>query len=225
MSSLDDLVHRVRPARGEADGALVLLHDRGASELDLLPLIDELDPEGRLHVVAPRAPLSLPPGGSHWYVVERVGYPDPETFSSSYRLLEGWLEALAEHTGVPLERTVIGGFSMGAVMSYALGLGAGRPAPAGVLALSGFIPTVDGWQLESESRRGLRVATVHGTQDAVISVDFARAAGSRLEAAGVDLLYREFPGGHSVDSALLPELRGWLGETLAGHGSPAERRP
>ncbi len=225
MSSLDDLVHRVRPPRGEAEGALVLLHGRGASELDLLPLIDELDPEGRLHVVAPRAPLSLPPGGSHWHAVARVGYPDPETFWSSYRLLEGWLEALADHTGVPLERTVIGGFSMGAVMSYALGLGAGRPAPAGVLALSGFIPTVEGWELEPEARRGPRVATVHGTQDAVISVDFARAARSRLEAAGVGLLYREFRGGHSVDPALLPELRVWLGETLAGHGSPAERRP
>ena len=214
MSSLDDLVHRVRPPRGEAEGALVLLHGRGASELDLLPLADELDPERRLYVVAPRGPLSLPPEGSHWYVVARVGFPDPDTFWSSYRLLERWLDALPELTGVPLARTVLGGFSMGAVMSYALGLGAGRPAPAGVLGLSGFVPTVDGLNLDPESRRGLRVATVHATDDAVIPVDFARAARSRLEAAGVDLLYREFTGGHSVDPALLPVLRMWLAETL-----------
>ena len=213
MSSLDDLVHRVRPPRGEAEGALVLLHGRGASELDLLPLVDELDPKGRLHVVTPRGPLSLPPGGAHWYAVARVGHPDPDTFWSSYRLLEGWLDALVDHTGVPLERMVLGGFSMGAVMSYALGLGAGRPAPAGVLALSGFIPTVEGWELEPESRRGLRVATVHGAQDAVISVDFARVARSRLEGAGIDLLYREFQGGHTVEPELLPELRTWRGET------------
>jgi phospholipase/carboxylesterase len=43
---------------------------------------------------------------------------------------------------------VIGGFSMGAVMSYALGLGAGRPAPAAILALSGFIPSVDGFEVD-----------------------------------------------------------------------------
>ncbi len=43
---------------------------------------------------------------------------------------------------------MLGGFSMGAVMSYAMGLGAGRPAPCGILAFSGFIPTVEDWQPE-----------------------------------------------------------------------------
>lgn len=215
MSAIDALVHCLRPAREAAEGALVLLHGRGASELDLLPVFDKLDPEGRLYGAAPRAPLTLPPGGFHWYVVRRVGFPDPETFWSSYRLLEGWLEALPEVTGVPLERTVLGGFSMGAVMSYALGLGAGRPAPAGVLALSGFIPTVEGFEPALEARAGLRVATAHGTHDPVISVDFAREARGRLEAAGVDLLYSEFPGGHSVDPTLLRTLRDWLTETVS----------
>ncbi len=50
--------------------------------------------------------------------------------------------------GVPWSQTVLGGFSMGAVMSYALGLGPGRPAPAGMLALSGFMPTVEGFTLD-----------------------------------------------------------------------------
>jgi phospholipase/carboxylesterase len=214
MSALDALVHRLRPPDGEPDGALVLLHGRGTSELDLLPLLDELDPAGRLLGVAPRAPLTLPPGGFHWYAVPRVGYPDPDTFRSSFRSLESWLEALPEATGVPLERTVLGGFSMGAVMSYALGLGAERPAPAGVLALSGFIPTVEGFEADLEGRRGFRVATVHGTHDPVISVEFARDVRRRLEGAGVDLLYREFAGGHTVDPALLGELRGWVAETV-----------
>ena len=55
---------------------------------------------------------------------------------------------------VPIARTVLGGFSQGAVMSYALGLAAGRPAPAGIVALSGFIPTVDGLELDLPSRAG-----------------------------------------------------------------------
>ena len=41
---------------------------------------------------------------------------------------------------------MFGGFSMGSVMSYSLGLGADRPAPAGILAFSGFIPIVEGWE-------------------------------------------------------------------------------
>jgi phospholipase/carboxylesterase len=222
--ALDDLIYRVRPPRAEAEAALVLMHGRGTSELDLLPLLDELDPDARLSGVAPRAPLALPPGGWHWYAVPRVGFPDPDTFWSSYRLLAGWLEALPEITGLPIARTVLGGFSMGAVMSYALGLGRGRPAPAGVLALSGFIPTVAGFEADLSARRGFRVATVHGTGDPVIPVDFARDARRRLEAAGVDLLYREAPVGHSVDPASLPVLRAWLAETVTT-AAAAAREP
>ena len=70
---------------------------------------------------------------------------------------------------------MIGGFSMGAVMSYAVGLGAGRPSPRGILAFSGFIPTVDGWAAELDSRPGLPVLIHHGGNDPVISVEFARA--------------------------------------------------
>ena len=50
---------------------------------------------------------------------------------------------LLEEVGVPIGRTVIGGFSQGCVMSYAVGLGVGRPVPAGILGLSGFVPTVE----------------------------------------------------------------------------------
>ena len=74
------LVERVRPAAGEPEGALVLLHGRGADENDLHGLLDQLDPARRMVGVTPRGPLSLPPGGAHWYAVYRVGFPDPETF-------------------------------------------------------------------------------------------------------------------------------------------------
>jgi phospholipase/carboxylesterase len=142
-----------------------------------------------------------------------VGFPDPDTFWSSFRRLDRWLAALPEATDVGLERTVLGGFSMGAVMSYALGMGVGRPPPAGVIALSGFIPTVEGF--EARPPPALRVAVAHGTLDPVIPVAFARAARERLETAGVDLLYHEAPVAHAIDPAFLPALHAWLGETLA----------
>jgi phospholipase/carboxylesterase len=206
----NDLVHRIRPAAGEPDGALVLLHGRGADEHDLGPLLDALDPERRLVGVTPRAPLSLPPGGAHWYVVRSIGFPDSGTFHDTFARLTAWFDGLPERVGVPIERTVIGGFSQGAVMSYALGLGRGRPAPAGIMALSGFIPTVAGFSLDLESRRGLPVAIGHGTLDPVIGVEFGRDARDRLTAAGLDVLYRETPMSHTIDEEYLPELRAWL---------------
>lgn len=208
------LEHRVRAAAGEPAGALVLLHGRGADELDLVPLLDALDPQRRLVGVTPRGPLSLPPGGAHWYVVPRVGYPDRDTFRATLGQLTEWFDALPELTGVPLERTVLGGFSQGAVMSYALALGAGRPAPAGLLALSGFIPTVEDFELDLSARAGYPVAIGHGAHDPVIPVAFGRAAHERLEEAGLAVTYRESPIDHSIDPRFLADLRPWLTAVL-----------
>jgi phospholipase/carboxylesterase len=125
-----ELLHsRVRPAAGEPEGALVLFHGRGTDENDLFPLLDALDSELRLLGVTPRGPLQLPPGGNHWYVIRELGYPDRETFMASHERASAWLEGL----DVPSELMVLGGFSQGAVMSYALGLGADRPRPAAII--------------------------------------------------------------------------------------------
>jgi len=214
----------MRPAAGEPQGALVLLHGRGADEHDLLPLLDMLDPERRMVGATARAPLSLPPGGAHWYVVRRVGYPDRETFDATFQLVESWLDGLVEETGVPLERTVLGGFSQGAVMSYALGLGAARPAPAAILALSGFLPEVDGFELDLESRHGLPVAIGHGSHDPVIPVEFGRAARDALSQAGLDVTYRESPMAHTIDPGYIDDLRReWLPAVLARVSESSER--
>ena len=206
MSPPDELVHRLREPAGEPEGALVLNHGRGADEHDLFGLLDELDPERRLLGVTTGAPLTgIPPGGRHWYLVPRVGYPDAVTFAGSYSALTGFLDSLLEQRGIGWERTVIGGFSMGAVMSYAVGLGTGRPSPRGILAFSGFIPTVDGWAAELDSRAGLPVVIHHGRNDPVISVEFAREAQRELSSAGLEVEYIETDAGHWLPAeAIVP---------------------
>ena len=209
MSGLDSLAYRLRPADGTPDGALVLFHGRGADENDLFPLLDFLDPQRRLIGATPRAPLSLPPGGAHWYVVREIGFPDKETFDASYELTGAWLAAFAEETGVPPEHTVLGGFSQGAVMTYALGLRRGRTRPEALIALSGFIPTVDGFELDLSPPLP-PVAIGHGTHDPVISVEWSRRAKRELEQAGANVLYREYPLAHAIDPGYLSEVSAWL---------------
>jgi phospholipase/carboxylesterase len=214
MSDLDLLTHEIRAAKGEPQGALVLHHGRGTDRHDLLPLIDALDPEGKLVGVTPQAPLQLPPGGWHWYLVPRVGYPDRESFEAARAALAELHDGLWEESGIGPERTVLGGFSMGAVMSYAMGLGADRPAVAGILAFSGFAPTVEGWEPFLADRTGTRAFVSHGRNDPVIGVEFAERARDLLSEGGLDLTYRESDLGHQIDPAHLREASAWLDEVL-----------
>jgi len=203
------ITHLERPAEGEPAGLLALFHGRGADERDLFPPLDVLDPERRLLGVTPRGPLSLPPGGAHWYAFRELGYPDPATFLETYSAVAEWLD------GFDFEHVVLGGFSQGAVMTYALGLGSGRPRPSAMVALSGFMPTVPGFELSLEPPLPT-VAIGHGTYDNVIPVEFGRQACESLEGAGAEVLYREYPLAHGVDPGFLAELAPWLAAYLTG---------
>ena len=216
MEGSEALVHVARPPAGEPAGALVLLHGRGTNEHDLGPLVDVLDPERRLLGVTPRAPLTLPPGGQHWYVSVGIPRPDPATFHATMRVVPAWLDALLAEHGLDHSRLVLGGFSQGAVMSYAIGLGAGRPRARGLLCLSGFMPEVPDFELDLSGLDGYPVALGHGTHDPVIGVEWGQLARDRLTEAGAEVAWRESPMPHSVDPDYLRELAGWVERLLPG---------
>jgi phospholipase/carboxylesterase len=199
----------VRPAAGEPEGALVLLHGRGADEHDLFPLLDALDPERRLVGATPRGPLSLPPGGAHWYVLGGIGTPEPSTFRASHGALVEWLHGFLSEHGIGYERLVLGGFSQGGAMTYALGLGAGRPRPAALCVFSSFVPSVPGFELDLSPPLP-PVAIGHGTLDNVIGVEWGRRARALLGEAGAEVLYRETEMFHQIDPEFVRAVSAWL---------------
>ena len=157
---------RMALARGttcgsDPEGLLVLHHGRGSDERDLISLSDVLDPEARLHVVSPRALCSPGLAGLPLVRGARVGYPDPRAFQASYAELAA-LDEARQATGVGPERTVLGGFSMGSVMSYA-GLALSAPHRPGSPSAVSSRP----------SRAGIRTSTAART----------RASSSRTAAA------------------------------------------
>jgi phospholipase/carboxylesterase len=208
---VEPLIYLERPPAAEAEGLLVLHHGRGTDERDLLGLADMLDPGRRLHVVTPRAPLTLGSPGYHWYLVPRVGYPDHDTFQAARGALAELHDRLWEETGIAPDRTVLGGFSMGTVMSYAMALSADRPAVAGILAFSGFVPTVEDWQPHFEDRQGTRAFIAHGRRDPIMEIGFGHRARDLLEAGGLEVEYHESDIGHQIDPAHIALAREWLG--------------
>jgi len=204
------LRRRERPAANPSKpaGAMVLLHGRGSDGDDLFPLIDMIDPESLLHGVTLQAPTQyegMP--GYHWYVVERVGHPDEPSFFASLELIHAELDALCAELGVTMADVIVGGFSQGAVMSVASALSTGRPKPAAVFEWSGFVPTVEGWDLDPDVAAGVGVLATHGIVDPIIPVHFGRVANERLTEAGANVEYREATMGHEIDPETILRAR------------------
>jgi phospholipase/carboxylesterase len=206
------LTYLERPAATVSPaGLLILHHGRGTDERDLFGLADVIDPERRHHVASVRGPLTISGSpGYHWYLVPRVGHPDPDSFRAARAALAETHDELWDKTGLGAESTVLCGFSMGTAMSYAMALGGDRPAVGGVLAFSGFVPTVEGWQAQLEDRTGTRVFIGHGTADPVIGIEFAHAARDLLTAGGLEVEFRESGVGHTIDPTTLSAAVAWF---------------
>nr|WP_228007187.1 esterase [Cyanobium sp. LEGE 06143] len=196
----------LRRGPSSADRRLVLLHGWGADADDLLDLADLLV-DSDTSVVALRAPGLHPSGmGRQWYDLQQSGWPE---LPGALENLRQRLEDLGQE--VPLGRTVLLGFSQGAAMALDVSCGGAGLAVAGVVACSGY-PHPD-WQPGGGDRpggaggHGFPVLLTHGQQDQVVpyaaSVELARllSAGGH----GVELL--GFPGGHTIDMALIPSIR------------------
>jgi phospholipase/carboxylesterase len=175
------LVSNVVRGRQEPDRLLLLVHGKGADEHDLEPLVPYLDPEGRFLTVLPRAPIPIM-GGWQWY--ETVGIPrgGPQ-LTASVDALDDLLESACAEYGFERSQAVVAGFSQGCALTLALGLRrSDRPRPAGLVAMSGFLPEPDG--LDYDFAGAPPVLVQHGTEDPVISVGYGRRTVARLGAEG-----------------------------------------
>ncbi|MBM4168472.1 MAG: carboxylesterase [Ignavibacteria bacterium] len=196
--------------------AIILLHGRGADEEDLLGLVPYLDK--RLLAVAVRAPYRFPFAGYTWYDVQEVGAPDPEEFQHSYEALLEFVEHFKRNHPVDPEHLFLFGFSMGAVMSFALSLS--HPEMVrGTIAHSGYIPEQNNLEIRWDALGSLGVFVAHGIHDPVISIDHARRAKERLSRTSVRLTYREYPMAHQISEASLGDFTRWLSGELDGTSS------
>ena len=216
------LVHHYQPPRAAPSGlapGLLLLHGRGADELDLLGLAPALDP--RLALISARAPFDLG-FGYHWYELLDIGRPEARTFRRALELLDAFSAEIVPRYALDPARLYLLGFSQGAMMAGTLALT--RPERvAGTLALSGYLPLHAGLPLEPARQAGKAWFLAHGERDPVIPVGFGRESRDYLSATGADLSYHEYPIPHAIGEAELADLARWLAARLDAGTDPAPR--
>jgi len=190
------------PASASADWQLVMLHGWGANAADLLGLAPYLR-LANFSMVFPDAPIPHPqvPGGRMWYAFP-LGYDfrqphdfeQQEDVQSTRGLLRDWLQELAETSQIPLEQTILAGFSQGGAMNLDVGL---QLPLAGQIVLSGYL---HGACQPPVSDRKLLM--VHGLLDPVVPFAAAEAARTALQEQGQAVNFHEISMGHEI----LPEV-------------------
>lgn len=197
------LQHLYAPAqqRTEQNPAVIMLHGRGADEHDLFGIKKYLDP--RLGVYSLRAPYEFDWGGYAWFELFDDGTVDEESFLKSRN------EILSFISTVQTKQLFLLGFSMGAIMSYAIALT--RPTLCkGILALSGFAPL----QLERDYKlkelNDLHIFISHGANDPVIPVASARKTKALLDTSNAHVTYKEYPFGHQIGEQCLADIHSWF---------------
>ncbi|MGB3299121.1 MAG: hypothetical protein WBA76_12690 [Phormidesmis sp.] len=183
-----------------SDRLLVLLHGWGANAQDVAGLIEAINMIAiPFKGLLPNAPFDHPmvPGGKQWY-----GFPPnydfrrPHNFAQqadlqeSRKQLKAWMESLPEKTGIPLEKTIMGGFSQGGAMT--LDVGPQLPLAA-MLILSGYSHAPIARCVSPRP-----VLIIHGRQDPVVPLAKALDTKAQLEKQSLPVTYREFDMGHEV---------------------------
>lgn len=190
---------------------LILLHGVGSNEHDLLGLAPELDP--RLFIISARAPLTLQPGSYGWYHVQFLpdGFIiDEDDAERSRHIVLRFVDEVTGTYDVDGRRVFLMGFSQGAIMSLAAGLSEPERF-RGIVAMNGrLLPQVTKLIAGPERLRDFPVLMVHGVEDRVIQVRYAREAREELSKLPVKLDYREYPSGHWVTPDVLRDVRNWL---------------
>lgn len=191
---------------------LLLLHGRGADEKDLLGLAPYLDE--RLHIVSARAPFPFQWGpGFAWYDIEEVGKPDKSKFPTSREMIVDLIDALQKEYEGARDGTFLLGFSMGAVMAFAVAL-AYPEKIRGVIAHSGYIAEGDNTNYKWEGAKNVEFFVAHGASDPVIPVQFGKRARELLQQHGLRCEYKEYDMGHQISERSLQDLNNWLRRRL-----------
>jgi phospholipase/carboxylesterase len=178
---------------------LVLLHGWGANAQDLMSLAPALTLDA-CEFCFPEAPFQHPyvPNGRMWYDLENA---DPTGLSQSRQQLGDWLRSL-DGGDIPLNQTLLGGFSQGGAM--ALDVGLGLPL-AGLAIFSGYLhPDLDA------SPQSPSTCIIHGRSDTVVPIAAARQIEQFLQSRQVPVACHDLPMGHEITPEALDKMRHFI---------------
>ncbi len=193
-------------------GTLVLLHGYGADEYDLMGLAPYFDEN--LQIISIRGPRSTVYGGASWFDIDML--PDgrlrfnPEQALTSTALVLDTIKELQSQEVITEDRVILGGFSQGASISNLVTL-QNPEWVSGLLIMSGRLID-DAIELLKDPQTLLKLPVFagHGTNDAVIPLEYGRQIVEFWEKLPVELIHYEYSMGHEISQNELSHIQNWL---------------
>ena len=219
--------------QGGGDGPVViLLHGFGAPGDDLVPLADVIDAPTGTRWLFPEAPLSLNMGfgdSRAWWIIDFARIQEdreagrirdlsievPQGLALARERFLAFLKEIPKQLPIDYKKTVIGGFSQGAMLTCDTVLQTDYPF-AGLVQLSGNLLAQAVWGPLMRKRKGLPVFQSHGTQDDVLPNIGAERLRDALTQAGLAVEWHSFRGGHAIPEAVLRRLGPFITKRLRG---------
>ncbi|HEU5092433.1 MAG TPA: hypothetical protein VFT30_07090 [Nitrospira sp.] len=213
--------------RGGGDGPVVLLlHGFGAPGDDLVPLADVIEVPRGTRWLFPEAPLSLNMGfgdSRAWWIIDFARIQEdraagrirdlsveiPQGLALARERFLAFLKELPRQFQIDYKKTVIGGFSQGAMLTCDAVLHTDYPF-AGLVQLSGNLLAQSVWGPLMPTRKGLPVFQSHGTLDDILPHIGAERLCEALTQSGLAVERHSFRGGHEIPEPVLQRLTGFI---------------
>jgi phospholipase/carboxylesterase len=217
--------------KGGGHGPIViLLHGFGAPADDLVSLADVITVPASTRFVFPEGPLSLSFGPSDaraWWLIDMsriaadqaagrvrdLSQDIPKGLAPAREKMLVFLKEVEQKCGADPRKTVLGGFSQGAMLSCDVMLRTTQPY-AGLVQLSGTLLAAQEWIPLLQKRKGLPVFQSHGMQDELLPYAGAERLRDALSKSGLAVEWHSFRGGHEISESVLQRLGVFLMKVL-----------
>ena len=208
---------------GKGPPTIVLLHGYCSSEKDWVPFAKSIRLPRGTRFLFPRGPEAAkrtdgrPAGRAWWHLDLAADVRDgelgadlsaekPQGIERAAKAVRAFLAEQGNRTAQPF---ILGGFSQGAMVAAQVAFRSDEPLRALVL-LSGTLVDEASWKAGFTRRKGLHVFIAHGRTDPTLSFEVAERMQSDMEAAGIEVTWFPFDGGHETPTVVITALNEFL---------------
>ncbi|MFH4977012.1 hypothetical protein AB6A40_003721 [Gnathostoma spinigerum] len=209
------------PARGTQSATLIFLHGLGDTGHGWSSVFEHEIREDHIKYICPHAPtrpvtLNMGMRMPAWYDMYGLtpdAQEDTDGINESTKIVHSLIDAEIR-AGIPSNRIIIGGFSMGGALALYAGITYDKPL-AGIIGLSSFLCQRDKIPGNHTVNSAIPIFMGHGAEDVLVPLTFGQMTQAYIKTFDPNITIKVYPGmGHSSCPEELRDVKGFIAKRL-----------